>query len=208
MTIAITREAASFPSRMEGRILSSDIPGKEGRVYRKPVGVVGVISPWNFPLNLSNRSVAPALALGNAVVLKPATDTPVTGGLLLAKIYEEAGLPPGLLNIIVGSGSEIGDSFVCHPIPRFISFTGSTPVGRKIAQNAINSKIIKRVGLELGGNGPFVILEDADLDLAVRAAVYGKFTHQGQVCMITNRFIVQERITTSSLAALPIGSAD
>ena len=113
----ITEEAASFPYRMHGEIFPSDTPHKENRVYRQPLGVVGVISPWNFPMNLSNRSVATALACGNAVVLKPASDTPVTGGLLLAKIYEEAGLPEGLLSVLAGRGSEIGDYFVGTPSP-------------------------------------------------------------------------------------------
>jgi aldehyde dehydrogenase (NAD+) len=191
---AIMLEAASAPYRVQGRILPSDIPGKENRVYRQPVGVVGVISPWNFPLHLSNRSVAPALAVGNAVVIKPASDTPVTGGLLLAKIYEEAGLPPGVLSVVVGPGSVIGDAFVLHPVPRVISFTGSTPVGRRIAELAAKSPMLKRVALELGGNSPFIILDDADLDLAVNAAVFGKFLHQGQICMITNRIIVDASI--------------
>jgi aldehyde dehydrogenase (NAD+) len=123
-------------------------------------------------------------------VIKPASDTPVTGGLLLAKIYEEAGLPPGVLSVIIGPGSVIGDAFVLHAVPRVISFTGSTPVGRHIAELAAKSQILKRVALELGGNGPSVILDDADLDLAVNAAVFGKFLHQGQICMITNRLIV------------------
>lgn len=187
---AVTLEAASAPYRVQGRILPSDIPGKENRVYRQPVGVVGVISPWNFPLHLTNRSVAPALAVGNAVVIKPASDTPVTGGLVLAKIFEEAGLPPGVLSVVVGPGSMIGDAFVLHPVPRVISFTGSTPVGRGIAERAAKSPMLKRVALELGGNSPFIILDDADLDLAVNAAVFGKFLHQGQICMITNRLIV------------------
>lgn len=187
-------EAASLPYLAAGRILPNDVPGKESRVYRKPVGVVGVISPWNWPLQLSNRSVAPALAVGNTVVLKPASDTPVTGGLLLAKIFEEAGLPPGVLNVVVGAGSEIGDAFVCHPVPRVISFTGSTPVGRHIARLAVQAPILKRVELELGGNGPFVVLDDADLERAVDAAVVGKFLHQGQICMIVNRFIVDDKL--------------
>ena len=123
-------EASSYPYRVEGRILPADIEGKESRVYRRPVGVVAVISPWNVPLHLSNRSVAPALALGNGVVLKPAGDTPVTGGLLLAKVLEEAGLPEGLLSVVIGSGSDIGDAIVEHPVPRVVSFTGSTPVGK------------------------------------------------------------------------------
>ena len=121
---AVTLEAASFPHRVEGRILPLDEPGKESRAYRQPLGVIGVISPWNFPMYLSHRSVGPALALGNAVVIKPAEDTPVTGALLLAKIYEEAGLPPGLLNVVIGPIGEIGDEFTLHPVPSFISFTG------------------------------------------------------------------------------------
>ena len=127
-------EAASMPHHVEGAILPSDIPGKENRVYREPAGVVTVISPWNFPLQLSNGSVAPALAVGNAVVLKPASDTPVTGGLLLARILQEAGLPDGLLSVVVGAGSEIGDAIVEHPAARVVSFTGSTQVGEGISR--------------------------------------------------------------------------
>jgi len=187
-------EATTLPYLVEGRILPADIPGKESRMYRKPVGVVGVISPWNWPFQLTARSAAPALAVGNAVVVKPASDTPVTGGLLFAKILEEAGLPAGLLSIIVGAGSEIGDAFVTHPIPRVISFTGSTPVGRNIARLAAEGSMLKRLELELGGNGPFVVLNDADLGQAVEAAVFGKFLHQGQTCMSVNRFIIEDRI--------------
>lgn len=191
---AVLLEAATLPYLVEGRILPSDIPGKECRMYRKPVGVVAVISPWNWPMQLSVRSVAPALAVGNAVVLKPASDTPVTGGLLLAKILEEAGLPPGVLSVIVGAGTEIGDAFVTHPIPRVISFTGSTPVGRHLAKVAAEGPTMKRLELELGGNNPFVVLGDADLERAVEAAVFGKFLHQGQICMSTNRFIIEDSI--------------
>jgi aldehyde dehydrogenase (NAD+) len=179
-------EAASMPHHVQGAIMPSDIPGKESRVYREPVGVVAVISPWNFPMQLSNRSVAPALAVGNAVVLKPAGDTPVTGGLLLARVFEEAGLPPGLLSVVVGSGSDIGDAIVEHPVPRVVSFTGSTAVGQGIAGKAG----LKRTALELGGNGPVVVLDDADLDLAVSASIFGSYFHQGQICMIANRLIL------------------
>src|SRR5690242_8123874 len=186
-------EAASLPHLVEGRILPTDAPGKESRVYRQPVGVVGVISPWNWPLQLTARSLFPALSVGNAVVVKPASDTPVTGGLLHARILEEAGLPPGVLSVTVGAGREIGDAFVTHPVPRVISFTGSTPVGRHIATLAVESPVIKRIELELGGNSPFVVLEDADLEQAVEAAVFGKFLHQGQICMSANRFIVHDR---------------
>lgn len=190
MVRSVMWEAASMPHHVEGRIMPSDIPGKESRVYREAVGVVAVISPWNFPMQLSNRSVAPALAVGNAVVLKPAGDTPVTGGLLLARIFQEAGLPDGLLSVIIGSGSDIGDAIVEHPTPKVVSFTGSTKVGEGIAQKAA----LKRTALELGGNGPVVILDDADLDLAVDASIFGSFFHQGQICMIANRIIVDARL--------------
>lgn len=188
---AITLESASLPSRVHGRIVASNIPGKESRVYRAPLGVIGVISPWNFPLHLTARSLAPALALGNTVVVKPASDTPVTGGLLLARIFEEAGLPAGALSVVVGSGAEIGDAFVEHPLPAFISFTGSTQVGRNIGRIASGGEHLKHVALELGGNSPFVVLADADVEQAVNAAVVGKFLHQGQICMAINRIIVE-----------------
>ncbi|MFV1939971.1 aldehyde dehydrogenase family protein [Pseudomonas luteola] len=191
---SITLEAASFPKRVHGRIVESDVPGKESRVYRSPIGVIGVISPWNFPLHLTQRSLAPALALGNAVVIKPASDTPICGGLLLARIFEEAGLPSGVLSVVVGAGSEIGDAFVEHPIPGLITFTGSTPVGQNIARLAGGGKYLKHVALELGGNSPFVVLADADLNQAVNAAVMGKFLHQGQICMAVNRIIVEEDV--------------
>ncbi|MFD6860454.1 aldehyde dehydrogenase family protein [Rhodococcus sp. NPDC060090] len=191
LAIGITLEAASFPARVHGRIFDSNTPNREMRVYKKPIGVVGVISPWNFPLHLSQRSVAPALALGNAVVIKPASDTPVTGGLLIARIFEEAGLPAGVLSVVVGAGSEIGDSFVEHPVPRLISFTGSTPVGKQVGSVATSGKHLKKVALELGGNAPLVVLDDANLDAAVDAAVTGSFLHSGQICMAVNRVIVQ-----------------
>jgi aldehyde dehydrogenase (NAD+) len=114
--------------------------------------------------------------------------------LLLAKILEEAGLPPGVLSVIIGPGSEIGDAFVTHAVPRVISFTGSTPVGRHIAELAAKASIIKRVELELGGNSPFVVLHDADIDRSVEAAVFGKFRHQGQICMSVNRIIVDNSV--------------
>ncbi|WP_367257181.1 aldehyde dehydrogenase family protein [Pseudomonas sp. stari2] len=190
----ITQESASFPARVHGRILPSNVPGKENRVYREPLGVVGVISPWNFPFHLTQRSVAPALALGNAIVIKPASDTPVTGGLLAARIFEEAGVPKGVISVLVGSGAQIGDAFVEHHVPKFISFTGSTPVGLNIGRIASGGKHLKHVALELGGNSPFVVLADADLDQAVAAAVMGKFLHQGQICMAINRIIVEDAL--------------
>ena len=186
------KEAATFPIRMEGKILPSTIDDVENRLYRIPVGVVGVISPFNFPFFLSMKSVAPALGAGNAVVLKPHEDTPITGGTLIGKIFEEAGVPKGLINVVVTDIKEIGDAFVEHPIPRIISFTGSTGVGSYIGQVAI--KNFKKPLLELGGNSAFIVLEDADMDYAVNAATFSRFTHQGQICMSANRILVQKSI--------------
>jgi aldehyde dehydrogenase (NAD+) len=191
---SIVLESSTLPSRLGGRILTGDFPGKENRIYRKPVGVVAVISPWNWPMHLAARSILPALALGNAVVTKPANETPVTGGLLIAKILEEAGLPPGVLNIVIGPSKSIGDPFVLHPIPRVVSFTGSTGVGRHIGQMAISGPMIKKAMLELGGNGPLIVLDDADLEMAVHLATVSKFLHQGQICMIANRILVMDKI--------------
>ena len=190
----ITEEAASFPMRLEGQLLPTNTPGEESFVTHRPVGVIGIISPWNFPFHLTMRSLAPALAAGNGVVIKPASDSPVTGGLLPARIFEEAGVPKGLVNVTVGSGSEIGDYFVGHPIPGFISFTGSTPVGKNIASQAMSGERIKQVALELGGNSPFIVLEDADLEEAAHALVVSKFMHSGQICMAANRAIVVDAV--------------
>ena len=187
-------EAATLPSRVEGRIVFGDYADKENRIYRRPVGVVGVISPWNWPMHLSMRSIAPAIALGNAVVVKPASDTPITGGLLIAKIFEEAGLPGGVLSVIAGDVRVLGDHFTGHPIPRVLSFTGSTEVGRRVGNIAVSSPMIKKAMLELGGNGPLVITEDVDLDTAVHTAVVGKLFHQGQMCIAVNRIIVADAI--------------
>ena len=186
------KEASTYPLRMTGEILPSTVDGKENRLYRVPAGVVGVISPFNFPFNLSMRSVAPALGTGNGVVLKPHDDTPITGGTLVAKIFEEAGIPKGLLNVIVADISEIGDAFVEHPIPRIISFTGSEGVGRRIG--SVAGRRLKKAILELGGNSAFIVMNDADLNTAVNAAVFSRFAHQGQVCMCTNRILVQRGV--------------
>lgn len=191
---AIVLEASTLPTRSWGRIIPGDIPGKEHRIYREPVGVVSVISPWNWPMHLSSRAVAPALALGNAVVLKPASETVVSGGLLLGKIFEEAGLPPGVLSVVSGNNKVIGDPFVLHPASRVISFTGSSQVGRRLGGLAATGTTLKKAQLELGGNNPLVILDDADLDLAVRAAIAGRFLHQGELCVSANRIIVDAHL--------------
>ncbi|MBE7679161.1 aldehyde dehydrogenase family protein [Paenibacillus sp. P13VS] len=191
----IVDEAASFPYRMKGELIPSNTPGKENRVIREPKGVVGVIGPWNFPLHLCLRSVAPAIALGNGVVIKPASDTPITAGWLIADLFQQAGLPEGVLNVVAGSGGEIGDYFVAHPIPKVISFTGSTKVGQGIRKLA--GEHLKETALELGGNNAMVVLEDADIEQAAEAAVFGKFLHQGQICMALNRIIIHADVYDS-----------
>lgn len=158
---------------------------------RLPVGVVGIISPFNFPSILSARSIAPALALGNAVIIKPDPRTTVTGGLFFASVLEEAGLPPGLFNVVPG-GAEVGSALVDEPRVPVISFTGSTPAGRAIG--ARGGELLKRVHLELGGNNALVVLEDADVEAAASAGAWGSFLHQGQICMTTGRHIVHESL--------------
>ncbi|MEV6109683.1 aldehyde dehydrogenase family protein [Streptomyces sp. NPDC051940] len=192
LTKDMLREAMSYALRPEGSVLPSPVPGKENRIYRIPVGVVGVISAHNFPLFLAMKSVAPALALGNAVVLKPHQDAPVAGGTLIARIFEEAGLPPGVLNVVVTDIAEIGDAFIEHPVPRVLSFTGSDGVGRHVA--TVAARNFKRVVLEMGGNSALIVLDDADVDYAVDAAVFSRFVHQGQVCMAANRVLVDRSL--------------
>ena len=182
------RESIQLTLRPEGKILPSPVDGKENRLYRMPVGVVGVISPFNFPFLLSIKSVAPALALGNGVVLKPHQETPIVGGSLVARIFEDAGLPGGLLNVVITDIAEIGDAFLEHPIPKVISFTGSDKVGRHVA--TVCGSLFKRSVLELGGNSALVVLDDANVDYAVDAAVFSRYVHQGQVCMAANRVLV------------------
>lgn len=192
ITMSVMQLAAEFPFRMETIVNESMIPGKKNHLIRKPLGVVGIIGPFNFPMNLSMRSVAPALATGNAVVLKPGHQTPVSGGNVLAKIFEEAGLPKGVLQVIHPKISEIGDAFYEHPVPNLISFTGSTKVGKKIGEVA--GREVKKTILELGGNNAMVILDDADIERAAKGAVYGRFMHSGQICMAINRIIVDESV--------------
>ncbi|MWC29358.1 aldehyde dehydrogenase family protein [Paenibacillus sp. MMS18-CY102] len=173
-------------------VFPSLIPGKENIVYRYPVGVIGTINAFNFPLYMALRVVAPAVAAGDAVVLKPDSQTFITGGPIIADIFEQAGLPKGIVNVIAYDVAEVGDYMIEHPVPRIMSFTGSTSVGRHIAE--LCGKHLKRTSLELGGNNAFVVLEDADLDQAVDAAIFSKFMNSGQVCVCTNRFIVHRSL--------------
>ena len=191
-TVSFVHDAASYPFRMGGKHAESKIPGKENIILRKPVGVVSVISPWNVPLKLAIRAVAPAIATGNSVVLKPPTETPVAGGLLIGRVFEKAGLPDGVLNVVTGHGSVVGDRVASHPDNEATAFTGSTGAGRIVGKNTVDHFAFP--ALELGGNNPHVVLEDADLDAAVDAGVFGTFWNQGQVCISINRHLVHESL--------------
>jgi len=192
------QEASALPSRPYGELL----PSSQTRLsfaQRVPVGVVGVIAPFNFPVILAARSVAPALALGNAVVLKPDPRTAVCGGVVLARIFEEAGLPEGLLHVLPG-GADAGEALVTDPNVRVISFTGSTGAGRSVG--ALAAQHFKRAHLELGGNSALIVLDDVDLERAVSAGAWGSFVHQGQICMTTGRHLVHEAVYDDYVAAL------
>ena len=192
----LLRAAAAAVYQMTGDILPSD-HGKVSMVVRQPLGVVSVISPWNFPLLLSTRGLAFALAVGNTVVLKPSEETPVAGGLLIAELFAEAELPPGVFNVVTCSRdnvAEVGDELVTNPLVGGISFTGSTAVGRQVASKA--GLALKKACVELGGKDSLIILEDADMDLALNAASFGTFMHQGQICMSVEKIIVDESIAT------------
>jgi benzaldehyde dehydrogenase (NAD) len=191
-------EAATLASRPLGEILPTALP-RLSLLRRVPVGVVGVISPFNAPLILSSRSVAPALALGNAVVLKPDQRTGVSGGVILARIFEEAGLPENLLHVLPG-GPEAGTALVTDPRIRVVSFTGSSATGRKVAE--LGARHLKRVHLELGGNSALVILDDADVERAVSAGAWGAFLHQGQICMTAGRHIVHDSVADAYIEGL------
>jgi benzaldehyde dehydrogenase (NAD) len=170
------------------------MPSAVGRLSiarRVPLGVIGAITPWNSPSVLGMRVVAPALALGNAVILKPDPQTPVCGGAMFAAILAEAGLPDGLLQIVMGD-AEVGEALVSDPNVAMVSFTGSTEVGRRVG--AIAGGLLKKVSLELGGNNAFVILDDADLPAAASAGAYSAFQFQGQVCFAVGRHIVHRSV--------------
>lgn len=183
--------AAAMPAQPYGSLMPSAIKGRLSMVRRVPAGVVGAITPWNSPSVLGMRVVAPALALGNAVVLKPDPQTPVIGGAMFEAVFREAGLPEGLLQVVVG-GADVGEALVTDPHVQVVSFTGSTPVGRRVAQLA--GAQLKKVSLELGGNNAFIVLDDADLDAAAAAGAFSSFQFQGQVCFAAGRHLVHRSV--------------
>lgn len=196
--ITLFHMAAGMALQPQGVMLPS-VPGKTNLARRVPLGVVGVISPFNFPLILSLRAVAPALATGNAVVLKPDPRTPVSGGVIIARALEEAGLPKGVLHVVPGE-AKAGEALCVDPHVAMIGFTGSTTVGRRIAELA--GKHLKKVSLELGGKNSLIILDDADLERAAACAAWGAYLHQGQICMASGRILVHEKVATELTARL------
>ncbi|MFN8201476.1 MAG: aldehyde dehydrogenase family protein [Solirubrobacteraceae bacterium] len=191
--------AAALIAHPLGIELPSQAPGRSSTARRVPIGVAGVICSWSLPLVLAMRSVGPALALGNAVVLKADPNTPVCGGVLVARVFEEAGLPDGVLHAFAGS-AEVGGALAEDPHVRMISFTGSTTAGRAVGQAA--GRTLKRTALELGGNCPFVVLDDADVDAAASAGAWASFHYQGQLCVAASRHLVAESIVEPYLEAL------
>ena len=190
----IFHAAAAMNYAAIGEVIPSEF-GKLSMAIRRPMGVVSVISPWNFPTLLTARGIAFALSAGNTVVLKPSEETPYCGGLLFAEIFEEAGVPGGVLNVITCSRdnvSAVGEEMVEHPLIKGISFTGSTAVGREIAARA--GAHLKKCCVELGGKDALIICDDADMDRACGAANFGSFMHQGQICMSVEKILVQESV--------------
>jgi succinate-semialdehyde dehydrogenase/glutarate-semialdehyde dehydrogenase len=177
--------------RAYGQVIPNSVAGKRHLTIKHPVGVVGAISPWNFPITLQARKIAPALAAGCTVVSRPASQTP----LCLIQVFEcmiDAGLPPGVANIVIGPAQEMADELLENPICRKISFTGSTEVGKQLMRGAADQ--MKRISLELGGHAPFVAFPDADPEAVAKAAVVGKFRNNGQVCISPSRFFVHKDV--------------
>jgi succinate-semialdehyde dehydrogenase/glutarate-semialdehyde dehydrogenase len=180
---------SAAPERLFGRQIP--VPGGVDVTFREPLGVVGVIVPWNFPMPIAGWGFAPALAAGNTVVLKPAELTPLTG-MRIGELALEAGLPEGVLTVLPGKGSVVGERFVTHPLVRKVCFTGSTEVGKTLIRQCAGT--VKKVTMELGGNAPFIVFDDADLDAAVEGAIASKYRNTGQTCVCANRLLVQDSV--------------
>ncbi|HEX4870253.1 MAG TPA: succinate-semialdehyde dehydrogenase [Moraxellaceae bacterium] len=177
--------------RVYGDLIPGFTPDRRLLVLKQPVGVVAAITPWNFPIAMITRKVGPALAAGCTAVVKPASETPLSA-LAAAVLAEEAGVPAGVLNVVTGPAGEIGPVLTASPVVRKLSFTGSTEVGRRLMAECAGT--IKKLSLELGGNAPFIVFDDADLDAAVAGAIASKFRNSGQTCVCTNRLLVQDAV--------------
>ncbi len=185
--------------RLFGNTVPSELPNKFAMAIRVPIGVAGIITPWNFPMAIPTWKIFPAILSGNTCVFKPATDTPKTAAMLV-ELMMDAGLPEGVVNIVHGGGSEVGNAIVAHPDVDLISFTGSTGVGKQITKDAADT--LKRVSLELGGKNAQIVLADADLDLALEAVLWGAFGTTGQRCTATSRLILEEKIYDKFMSML------
>jgi aldehyde dehydrogenase (NAD+) len=186
--IDLLRSAAGDARHIFGETLPHSMNGQVGMTVRQPLGVIGGIAPFNAPFLLAMKKVVLALAAGNCFVLKPSEETPVTG-IKIAELFEAAGLPPGVLNVVPGPARDVASVLLSDPRVRMITFTGSTQVGKLIAVEA--AKHLKKITLEMGGKNPLIVLRDADVDYAVRAGCFGIYFHQGQVCMANSRIIVE-----------------
>jgi vanillin dehydrogenase len=212
LAAGMLREAASLTTHVTGQVIPSDTPGSYAFSFRQPAGVVLGIAPWNAPVILGVRAVATPLACGNTVVFKASETCPATHGLIV-EVLEESGLPPGAINLITNAPADaprLVEGLIANPAVRRVNFTGSTKVGRKVAE--IAGRHLTPVLLELGGKAPLVILDDADLDAAVNAVAFGAFMNQGQICMSTERVVVDEKVADAFVAklkakaaALPVG---
>lgn len=192
---------AEEAKRTYGDVIPHDKQGRRLVVIRQPVGVVAAITPWNFPNAMITRKVGPALAAGCTVVIKPASETPLSA-LALVALAEQAGIPKGVVNVVTGSAREIGAVLTSHPAVKKVSFTGSTQIGKLLMEQC--SSTMKKVSMELGGNAPFIVFDDADLDRAVDGAIASKFRNSGQTCVCTNRILVQDKIYDAFIEKLAI----
>ncbi|MGL4290767.1 MAG: NAD-dependent succinate-semialdehyde dehydrogenase [Phreatobacter sp.] len=200
---AYVRWFAEEAQRVYGDVIPSPWPGRRILVTKEPVGVVGAITPWNFPSSMIARKLGPALAAGCTIVIKPASQTPYSG-LAWGELCEQAGIPAGVVNVLTGSASAIGGELMDNPLVRKITFTGSTPIGKKLVEQS--AKTLKKVSMELGGNAPFIVFDDADVDRAVEGAMIAKYRNSGQTCVCTNRFLVQAGIHDAFVAKLAAAS--
>jgi succinate-semialdehyde dehydrogenase/glutarate-semialdehyde dehydrogenase len=196
--------------RIYGDTIPAHLPGKRLLVLKQPVGVVAAITPWNFPIAMITRKVGPALAAGCTIVIKPAEDTPLSA-LALAELADRAGLPAGVLNVVTGEPEAIGGELTSNPLVRKLSFTGSTEIGKLLMRQSADT--VKKISLELGGNAPLIVFDDADLDAAVTGAIASKFRNAGQTCVCANRLLVQDGVYdefaarfSQAVSALRVGS--
>ena len=196
---------AEQAKRIDGDVIPGPSPDKRIVCIKQPVGVVAAITPWNFPNAMIARKAGPALAAGCTIVIKPASETPLSA-LALAELADQAGIPAGVLNVIVGSSAEVGPELTGNPLVRKVTFTGSTPVGKQLQREC--AETMKKTSMELGGNAPFIVFADADIDAAVQGALISKYRNSGQTCVCSNRLFVHESIKDQFIEKLAKATAE